>query len=261
MTSALYESVAPLRNVAGLMTLIDRVRDRAFGLPGMATFYGPSGFGKSTAATYAMNFYDSCYIEVGPLWRSKQLLTAIAYELGLKPARTAVEIFEQVAEQLARDQRPLLVDEADRLIRDDMVEVIRGLYESSNVPVILIGEEELPTKLMKWERVHGRMLDWVAAQPAELADVTQLAAIYANGIEIKDDLKLRLLRESGGSLRRVSTNLSHVKETAITLGLDKMGLTEWGARQFFRGEAPPPRREHSVERSRQQQASRKARRA
>jgi DNA transposition AAA+ family ATPase len=261
MTTALYESVAPLRNVASMMTLIDRVRDRAFGLPGMATFYGPSGFGKSTAATYAMNFYEACYIEVGPLWRSKQLLAAIAHELALKPARTAADIFEQVAEQLARAQRPLLIDEADRLVRDDMVEVVRGLYESSNVPVILIGEEELPQKLMKWERVHGRMMDWVAAQPAEMADVTQLAAIYAGGIEIKEDLKLRLLKESGGSLRRVSTNLSHVKETAITLGLTKVGISEWGARPFFRGEAPPPRREHSVERSRQQQAARTARRA
>ena len=71
----------------------------------------------------------------------------------------------------------------------------------------------------------------------------------------------RLLKESGGSLRRVSTNLSHVKETAITLGLTKVGISEWGARPFFRGEAPPPRREHSVERSRQQQAARTARRA
>jgi DNA transposition AAA+ family ATPase len=259
--TALYESVAPLRNVSGLMTLIERVQNRAFGLPGMATFYGPSGFGKSTAATYAMNFFGACYIEVGPLWRSKQLLAAIAHELTLKPARTAADIFEQVAEQLGRNQRPLLIDEADRLIRDDMIEVVRGLYEASNVPVVLIGEEELPMKIMKWERVHGRMLDWVAAQPAEMADVTQLAAIYAAGVEIRDDLKARLLKESGGSLRRVSTNLSHVKETALTLGLSRMGVSEWGTRAFFRGEAPPPRREHSVERSRHLQAARTARRA
>ncbi|MBO4168903.1 AAA family ATPase [Cereibacter azotoformans] len=258
---ALYDSVAPLRNVSALMTLIDRVQRRAFGLPGMATYYGPSGFGKSTAAVYATNAFGACHIEVQPLWRSKQLLAGIAHELALRPARTAPDIFEQVARELSVHQRPLLVDEADRLIRDDMVEVVRGLYEASNVPVILIGEEELPTKLMKWERVHGRMLDWVGAQPAEISDVNQLAPIYAAGIEIRDELKERLLEQSSGSIRRVSTNLSHVRETAVTQGWTKVGLAEWGARPFFRGEAPPPRREHAVERSRQQAAARTARRA
>ncbi|SNS87337.1 AAA domain-containing protein [[Luteovulum] sphaeroides subsp. megalophilum] len=261
MTDTLYDSVAPLRNVSALTSLVDRVRGRAFGLPGMATFYGPSGFGKSTAATYATNAFGACHIEVQPLWRSKQLLSGIAFELGLRPARTAADMFEQVARELSVHQRPLLIDEADRLIRDDMVEVVRGLYEASAVPVILIGEEELPTKLMKWERVHGRMLDWIAAQPAELADVTQLAAIYARDIEISDELKARLLDQSSGSLRRVSTNLAHVRETALAQGWSRVGLAEWGSRAFFRGEAPPPRREHAIERSRQQTASRTARRA
>jgi hypothetical protein len=125
----------------------------------------------------------------------------------------------------------------------------------------LIGEEELPTKLLKWERVHGRMLDWVAAQPAELSDVNQLAPIYASGIQIGEDLKSRLLDQSGRSIRRVSINLAHVRETAVTLGLSRMGMGDWGARPFFRGEAPPPRREVSVELSRQKQAARVARRA
>ncbi len=261
MTETLYESVAPLRNVSALLTLVDRVVNRTFGLPGMATFYGPSGFGKSSAATYTNNAFGACHIEIQPLWRSKQMLAAIAGELGLRPARTAADAFEQVAEALGRAARPLLIDEADRLVAHDMIEVVRGLYEASGVPVILIGEEQLPTSLMRWERVHGRMLDWVAAQPAEMADVTQLMPIYAAGIELGDDLKARLLEQSGGSLRRVSTNLSHVREIALTLGLTRVGLREWGARAFFRGEAPPPRREHAVERSRQQQAARVARRA
>jgi DNA transposition AAA+ family ATPase len=261
MTQSLYESVAPLRNVSALLALLDRVQNREFGLPGMATFYGPSGYGKSMAATYAANQFNACHVEVQPLWRSKQLLTCIAVELGLRPAKTASDIFEQVASSLSEQQRPLLIDEADRLIRDDMVEVVRGLYEASEVPVILIGEEELPTKLQKWERVHGRMLDWVAAQAAEISDVNQLAPIYARGVDLSDDLKQRLLDQSVRSLRRVSTNLSQVRQVALEQGWQKVSLREWGNRAFFRGEAPPPRREEAVARARQQQASRVARRA
>lgn len=261
MTTTLYENVAPLRNVSALLTLVTRVQRRDFGLPGMATFYGPSGWGKSMAATYSANRVGALHVEVQPLWRAKQLLSCIAHELGLKPARTAADIFEQAVQFLGEYPRPILIDEADRLIRDDMIEVVRGLYEAADVPVILIGEEELPMKLQQWERVHGRMLDWVAAEPAELSDVTTLAAIYARGITLDDDLKLRLLDQSRRSLRRVSANLSEVKQTALREGWTHVTLAQWGKRQFFRGEAPPPRREEAMIRSLQQQAARRVRRA
>jgi hypothetical protein len=39
----LYNTIAPLRNVAALVALIDRVKSRGLNLPGMATFYGFSG--------------------------------------------------------------------------------------------------------------------------------------------------------------------------------------------------------------------------
>lgn len=260
MTDTLYESVAPLRNVSALLTLVDRVQSRDFGLPGMATFYGPSGYGKSSAATYTQNRFAAIHVSVQPLWRAKQLLTCIAVELSLKPARTASDIFEQVADGLSKSQRPLLVDEADRLVRDDMVEVVRGLYEASEVPVILIGEENLPTTLMRWERVHGRMLDWVAAQPAEMSDLNQLMPIYARGITLGEDLKAALMEASAGSLRRVSTNLSHVKTTALQEGWGHVGVKEWGARKFFTGDAPPPRQAQASIRARQQIAARTVRR-
>lgn len=236
-----HGSVAPLRNVSALLTLVDRVQNRDFGLPGMATFYGPSGYGKSSAATYTQNRTGAIHVEVQPVWRVKQVLEALAGELSLKPARTAPDLFNQVAEGLGRAQRPLLVDEADRVCRDDMIEMVRGLYDASEVPVILIGEEDLPMKLMQWERVHGRMLDWVAAEAAEMADLHQLVPIYAQGITLGEDLKAALLKASSGSLRRISTNLSHVKTTALENGWATVTMREWKDRKFYTGEAPPPR--------------------
>lgn len=261
MSDILYENVAPLQNVSALHALVDRVQMREYGLPGMACFYGPSGYGKSFAATYVQNSFSGLHLEIQPLWRAKQMLHALAVELELKPARGAAELFDQVSAGLGTSQRPLLVDEADRLVRGNMVEVVRGLYEASNVPVILIGEEELPLTLQRWERVHGRMLDWVAAQPAEIGDVTQLAPIYARGIVLGDDLKLRLLEQSRRSIRRVSANLAKVREEAMRQGWQRVTLREWGDRPFFEGAAPHPRREEASVRARDQIAARQARRA
>ena len=256
----LYTNVAPLRNVAALLSLVVQVRDRQFGLPGLAVFYGPSGWGKTTAATYASNRFDACHVEIKSLWRTKQVLQQIALELGLRPARTAPDIFEQVAKTLGRQQRPLLLDEADHLCRDEIIEMIRGLHEASGVPVILIGEELLPQKLQRWERVHGRILAWVAAQEAELADVGHLATIYCPGVDISPDLRQRLLIESKLSIRRVSINLALLREFAVGRDIRKATVENTRELVFFTGEAPAPRRETVATIARMTTAARAARR-
>lgn len=244
MTEAtrLYNSVAPLRNVAALLALIDRVQTRAYGLPGMATFYGPSGWGKTTAAIYATNKHQACHVQAQAFWRPKTVLHEIIIELGLRPARTIPDMFNQAAEELARSGRPLLLDEADHLAKDQAIELARGLCEASGVPVILIGEELLPQKLQKWERVHGRMLDWVAAEPAGKSDVTHLAPIYAPGVTLADDLRDRVLEVSRQSIRRVSINLTLIDEFARVKGLKKVSMADWKGK-LFTGEAPPPRKQ------------------
>ena len=45
-------SIAPLKNVTLMNALVERVMNRSPGLPGMATFHGFSGYGKTSAATY-----------------------------------------------------------------------------------------------------------------------------------------------------------------------------------------------------------------
>lgn len=142
---------------------------------------------------------------------------------------------------MAQTGRPLLIDEADFLVQRKMVELLRDIYESSGSPVILIGEENLPQNLRKWERVHGRMLGWVAAEPGTKDDLDLLAKIYAPDVEIGDELKSKIFAASNRSIRRMSVNLASVKERAAVLGTSKIGAAEWGSTGFYTGEAPPPR--------------------
>ncbi|WP_323036223.1 ATP-binding protein [Pararhodobacter sp.] len=242
----LYNSVAPLRNVAALTALIDRVQNRAIGLPGMACFYGWSGFGKSTAAIYAANKFQAVLVQCKSSWTKKNLCKAVLAELGLPAKGNTADLVDQISAQLAVHGMPLIIDEADHLIARKMVEIVRDIYEGSQAPVILIGEELLPQKLKEWERVHGRMLDWVAAEPADLADLNHLAPIYAPGIAITADLRVELLRMSHGSTRRVCVNLAKLGEQAQVLGVDEMSRANFDPREFFTGTAPKPRRSEIV---------------
>ena len=233
--------VAPLDNVARLAALIERTMSRAHGLPGMGCLYGPAGRGKTTAAVWACNAVNACHVEALPIGGVKAVLAMIVRELGLKPARTTEALFVQAAEQLARTGRPLLIDEADQILNDRSIEIVRRLHNVCQAPVILIGEEALPQKLQRWERVHSRMLSWVGMEPASASDVDHLSRIYARGLTLGPDLKAALLKASRGSIRNVSTNLAHVAEFGATRGLTLIGLAEWGSQPFHSGEAPPPR--------------------
>ena len=238
----LYNSVAPLRNVSNLVTLTDRVMNRAYGLPGMACFYGFSGYGKTTAATYTANKFQANVVQVKSCWTARKLCQAILIDLGVKPRPTVADMVDQIAEALARSGRPLLIDDAQYLVARRMVEVIRDIYESSGAAIILIGEEQLPQELQRWESVHGRMMDWVAAVPAEIADVVHLARIYAPGIRVEADLQADIHRVTAGSIRRICSCLDKVAEVARVTGADAMSRAGWGTRGWPTGQAPAPRR-------------------
>ncbi len=233
--------VAPLENVARMMAMIDRIQGRAHGLPGLGCLYGRAGLGKTTASIYAVNSHQACHVEALPVGGAKSLMAMIVRELGLRPKRTTEDLWAQAAERLAQTQRPLLIDEADQILTDRSIELVRRLHDVSQAPVVLIGEEMLPQRLQRWERVASRVLCWEGMAEATLADVGHLAKIYAPGLALSDDLKAALHRASRGSIRNVSTNLAHVAEFAAVRGLKTLDMAKWGSGPFHTGEAPAPR--------------------
>lgn len=236
-----FNSVAPLRNVSGLVSLIDRLENRTPGLPGLGVFYGYSGFGKTTAAIYAANSCDAYQVQMKSTWTQKKLCQSLLQEMSIEPAKTIADMVDQISEELALSQRVLLIDEADFLVKRSMIEIVRDIYESSGSPVVLIGEERLPRNLEKWERVHGRVLAWLPAEPACLEDVDLLAKIYAPEVDLDVNFQKLLLKESKHSIRRVCVNLELVSEYSKVHGGNVVDLATWKERKFIPCHAPAPR--------------------
>ena len=172
--------IANINNLSLVSVAMERLVNRQDGLPGLGVLYGPSGFGKTTATVAVANETRAYYVQLRSAWSKKTLLEKICFEMGLPPARTAAGCLDVICEQLAASQRPLILDEADYLVtHKGLVELVRDIYEGSQAPLMLVGEEMLPTKLKKFERFHGRVLAWVPAQPVDLADAEELAKVYA----------------------------------------------------------------------------------
>jgi len=230
---------APLKNVTLASRAVARAINREPNLPGIVVLYGPSGWGKSMAASYCANKHDGFYVVCRSYFTRKSFLETVLKEMGIRAGRTVSEMMEQVATQLDLSGRPMIIDEMDHLVDRNMIEVVRDLHEMSRSTFLLIGEEQFPRKLrMRSERFHNRVLVWQPAQAASREDARLLAEFYVPGVEIADDLIEHLRRRSGHVARVVCVNLDAIREHCTREGLKRINLAAWGERSLFTGDAP-----------------------
>jgi DNA transposition AAA+ family ATPase len=133
--------------------------------------------------------------------------------------------------------RPLIIDEADKLVDKGMIELVRDINKAAQVPVLLVGEELLPAKLEKYERVHNRVLEWVLAQPCDLEDARTLARFLYPKLSITDQLLDRFREETGGKARRIATTLNEAAAFAANSGAGTLDIDNYSGR-IFTGESP-----------------------
>jgi DNA transposition AAA+ family ATPase len=179
---------------------------------------------------------EAVYLEAKSIWTQRSLLEAMASELGIVGVeRSAPRILQQIIDQLNLSPRGLILDEMDHLVRKQHVEIIRDIHDATGVPILLVGEESLPSKLRNWERFHNRILVATPAQPATAEDAIKLRDHYCPRIEIANDLVARIVAACSGVTRRIVVNLKGAEQLAIENGAERIDLRWWGDRPFLTG--------------------------
>ncbi len=241
-TTATKET-APIKNVALALSVVRSLQARNPLQPNLGVFSGFSGYGKSVAALYCQNKTGAAYVEVRDTWTKAKLLKSILIELGIyQPRGTVADMEDEVIGMLARDpRRPLLIDEADLLIKRGLIELVRGIAKASQVPVMLIGEEQFPTKLeATGDRFRDLVLVTKYAQPVDLEDCRTLARTLYPALTISDAL-LEEAREAGeGRVRRVGNSLHAIAEVASRKALSTIDLADFkgSSGEFSRSRLP-----------------------
>lgn len=244
MNTSVNHGIAKTRNISQCYDAVMRTLNRNPNLPGLAGLYGPSGYGKSFAANHVATMTGAFYVQVKSTYTRKSFLQAVLREMSIPLPPTLNEMMEMASAELAKTRKPLIVDEFDHLVNTSKVEIVRDLYEASQGTILVIGEELLPRKLEKWERFHGRVLNWAGALPTDLNDCTLLKEIYAPDIEIESHVLEKLIAAVKGSTRRVSSNLEMMNELALENGLDLITVKNFKdvlPHGFLTGESPKPR--------------------
>lgn len=238
---SIVNSIAPLTNVAMLQAATQRAQIYCRENGGMfVVFHGHAGYGKTTACNYVRSKVRGYRVECCDHWGRKAVLQAILYEMSIPAANNINNMFNQVVDQLRSSGRTLILDEADHLAKNSCIEMVRGIMDKSRVAVILSGEEMLPRKLEKWERIHSRILEPVAALPSSIDDIKHLSRLYCPGIDIAESWLQELFAQTGGNTRRVVVNLNRARNEAEHIGT--ISLKSWADRGWYTGKSPSPRR-------------------
>jgi hypothetical protein len=232
-------SVAPLKNVASCLALCEALLAAPPRLPNIGVFSGFSGYGKSIASQYAWNRLGAVYVEVRDFWSRKMFVSALLSELGQHRPRGTIGDMMLEAIGILGDMpaKLIIIDEADKLVDKKMIELARDLNEAADVPILLVGEENLPAKLQAFERVDNRVLDFVLAQPCDLDDARALRRFLYPKLGMTDELLDRIRASTGGKARRIATTLHEADQFARQAGVGELTIENYKGR-IFTGEAP-----------------------
>ncbi len=238
--------ILPVENVARLKAAGDALIQREPGLPGMGLIYGPTGYGKTTAATWFFNQCNGVYVRAMSLWSPKVMLQKIAFELEIDiKGRNNGEMVEAIILRLAETGRPLFIDEADYIIESKrLTNTLRDIHDLSTVPVILIGMHGIEKRIKGNPQFTGRIAQWVKFEGINFND----AQLLANGLAevvISDDLLTMLHKaaspkreKTGAEVRRFVVGLGRIEQYAKSRGLDTIGAAQWPqGTEFFMGQA------------------------
>lgn len=135
---------------------------------------GRAGRGKTRTSQKWAADHDAIYLRMQTVWRTSELyfLQALCREAGIEgnpPGRKATA-FASIVERLLPNPRAIILDEIEKL-PGYFLDVVRDLADLAALPIILIGEDELPPMMRRNRRVWSRTYQHITFEPIEPKDV------------------------------------------------------------------------------------------
>ena len=233
-----YE-LAKTKNVRKFLAVMNDLRVRPMGVEGMGILWGKPGEGKSTILAYATNIFNGIFIRAKRSWTMTSLLEAIIIELRGVPGRRRSQMEDWIEKRLmeAREDRIIFVDEADYLFSrnmasNDMLDVLRDIYDSTGTPIILAGMENIARRIQEEGRFARRITSWVEFQGIDLDDARIVADTICE-VGVADDLLAHMHRECKASIGNIVPALSRIENLGKTTGIETVDMAAWGDRPLY----------------------------
>ena len=179
---------------------------------GLVLVRGVYGVGKSELTERWAADSGYVFVRAKETWTKRALLDELADKMGLAKTGRNQEVQARIISKMAIDMVPLIVDEADFLIRStaSLLEVLRDITDLTGTMVFLVGMENLPAAVQRHEHIASRVARIVEFKPLTLDDVKATCQAKAE-VKITPALQEQIHRDSKGRMRHVLNAIANVE--------------------------------------------------
>ena len=200
-------------NVDRFLAAMAQVEQRGAPEASILLVGGDAGYGKSRTGTWWHVQHDSVFIRMKAACTPHWVLTDLVTELGEQaPAHTSEKLFGQAIGYLGKNPKPIVVDEVEHTLKNDIraLEILRCVCDTVEVPLILIGREYVRGRLQRHRQLYTRISGHAEFQPASAADV-QLCVDELCEVPVAEEVVARIGVESEGLIREIVKAIGNVE--------------------------------------------------
>lgn len=196
----MLKQFAVTANVKRYVTAVNAALASPPGIDKGVIVTGAVGQGKTETSLWWKNHQSphSVLVRVKKAAGPKWLLSDIASELGLMPAKTSHALFDQVVEDLLGSDRALILDEFDYVAdKTTLVETIRDLGDMTGIPIVMICMPWADERLKRYPALMRRVSQRVEFKNLGTEDVRMVMDQICE-VPVADDALMAILASERG---------------------------------------------------------------
>ena len=211
------------KNAKKFVALMEEVKQLPANIPKIVLVYGEYGLGKSETIKWWTFKNDCVYVRANQGMTSRWLLSEIAEELGEEPFWHIQDTFNLVEQKLKQNPKPLIIDEVDYLVNNNVIEVLRDLHDRTMCPMILVGMVNIDKKLSMYPHLKDRIYKAFKFESYDKQDIKQILSELSE-IPITND-GLEYLATRHNQFRQIVKLINKIEKFAIINDLTELNET------------------------------------
>lgn len=211
------------KNVKKFVALMEEVKQLPANIPKIVLVFGEYGLGKSETIKWWTFKNDCIYVRANQGMSSRWLLSEIAEELGEEAFWHIKDTFNLVEQKLKQNPKPLIIDEVDYLVPNNVIEILRDLHDRTMCPMILVGMINIDKKLSRYPHLKDRIYKAFKFEPYNKQDIKQILSELSE-IQITND-GLEYLATRHNQFRQIVKLINKIEKFAIINDLTEFNET------------------------------------
>ena len=211
------------KNVKKFVALMEEVKQLPANIPKIVLVFGEYGLGKSETIKWWTFKNDCIYVRANQGMTNRWLLSEIAEELGEEPFWHIQDTFNLVEQKLKQNPKPLIIDEVDYLVTNNVIEILRDLHDRTGCPMILVGMVNIDKKLSRYPHLKDRIYKTFKFESYDKQDIMQILSELSE-IPITND-GLEYLATRHNQLRQIVKLINKIEKFAIINDLTELNET------------------------------------